>query len=140
MNQTCPFLSQLGQSLSHSSLVGITVRYLPNVRLRVTAVFYHAELVVCFICFLSNPIMLIPRFFGFDLGRRSSWLQELLGLLSYHKRTMAGGGQCLSPFSEQYHSVSIPFNYEITGKPRIDVKASLIKMVKSGENTRGTTL
>ncbi len=36
VNQTCPFLSQLSQSLSHSSLVGIAVRYLPNMRFRVT--------------------------------------------------------------------------------------------------------
>ncbi len=47
VNDTCPFLSQLGQSLSHSSLVGITVRCLPNVCL--SLVFYHAELVAHFI-------------------------------------------------------------------------------------------
>ncbi len=70
VNQTCTLLSQLSQSLSHSSLVSITVQYLTNVCLRVTWSFILLNLLSILSAFAQIRLCLIPRFFGFGLGKR----------------------------------------------------------------------
>ncbi len=66
--ETCPFLIQMGQSLSHSSLVGITVWYLPNLHLglRVLLSFlgplFRATMLLNLVSFIwSRSIRALPR-------------------------------------------------------------------------------
>ncbi len=70
VNQTCPFLSHLGQSLYHSFLVGVTVRYLPNVRLRDTWSFIMLNLLSIVSAFTQIRLSPVLSLFGFGLGRR----------------------------------------------------------------------
>ncbi len=57
--RTCPFLSQFSQSLSHSFLVSITVRYLPNLRLRLTLSMLSLSILSAFTQIQLCPV---PRF------------------------------------------------------------------------------
>ncbi len=62
VNQICPLLSHLGQSLSHSSLIGITVQYVPNTRLRVMRSFIMLNLLSILSTFAKIRLCPISRF------------------------------------------------------------------------------
>ncbi len=68
VNQTCPFLSRLGQCFSHSSLVGTTIRYLPIMHLRITRSFIILNLLSILSAFTQIRLCLIFRFFRFVVG------------------------------------------------------------------------
>ncbi len=69
VNQTCPFLSWLGQFFSHSSPVGITIRYLLKVCRRVTLSLSYWTYCPLYLLLLRSDLCPIPSFQGPVLGR-----------------------------------------------------------------------
>ncbi len=65
-----PFSQLIGPVFSHSSLVGIAIRYLLKVRCRVTWSFIILNLLFTLSAFAHIRLCPIPRFLGCGLGRR----------------------------------------------------------------------
>ncbi len=80
VNQTSSFLSWLGQFFHHSSLVGITIRYLPKVRRRVTWSFIILNLLSTLSAFAQIDYVL------FQISR--IWLRRTYAYTSFADSTI----------------------------------------------------